>query len=340
MKNDIMETTKQNMGNMNITFQKKGNSGNTMSLYIVVPCYNEQEVLPETVERLQKLCTRLAEEADTKAKILFVDDGSRDATWAMISKTCDEMENVAGLKLAHNAGHQNALWAGMEAVVDKCDAIVTIDADLQDDETVIIDMAKMVAEGKDIIYGIRKERKTDTPFKRLTAQYFYQLMRMAGSDIIYNHADFRMMTRRAVRALLSMPERNMFLRGMVRTLGFNEGEVYYDRTARFAGESKYPLRKMISFAIDGITSFSIIPLRLITLSGFIFTIVAALIIIYSLVEHARGNTLPGWTSLAVSIWFVGGALLIAIGVLGTYMGKIYQETKRRPRYFTDETLNL
>ncbi|MDD7317347.1 MAG: glycosyltransferase family 2 protein [Prevotella sp.] len=328
------------MDNKNIPSQDNGKAGSPLALYIVVPCYNEQEVLPETVERLQTLCTRLAQEADTTAKILFVDDGSRDATWALISKICDERDNVAGLKLAHNAGHQNALWAGLEAVVDRCDAIVTIDADLQDDENVIVDMAKMVAEGKDIIYGIRKERRTDTPFKRLTAQYFYQLMRMAGSDIIYNHADFRMMTRRAVCALLSMPERNMFLRGMVRTLGFNEGSVYYDRTARFAGESKYPLKKMIGFAIDGITSFSIIPLRLITLSGFVFTIVAALIIIYSLIEHASGNTLPGWTSLAVSIWFVGGALLIAIGVLGTYMGKIYQETKRRPRYFTDKTLNL
>lgn len=335
-----MVTTLQNKDNMNIASRRNVEGSDALTLYIVVPCYNEQEVLPETIDRLQILCSQLAAETGTDTRILFVDDGSRDATWSMIVSACDENENISGLKLAHNAGHQNALWAGMEAVVDKCDAVVTIDADLQDDEKTIIDMVKMVKEGKDIIYGIRKERKTDTPFKRLTAQYFYQLMRMAGSDIVYNHADFRMMTQRAVKALLSMPERNMFLRGMVRTLGFNEGRVYYDRTARFAGESKYPLRKMIGFAIDGITSFSIVPLRLITLSGFIFTIVAVLIIIYSVEEHVRGNTLPGWTSLAVSIWFVGGALLIAIGVLGTYMGKIYQETKRRPRYFTDETVNL
>ncbi len=335
-----METNLQNNGKMNIAFSRGREKSDGLSLYIVVPCFNEQEVLPETVNRLQMLCSRLASETGTATRILFVDDGSRDGTWTLIAQACDESDNVSGLKLAHNAGHQNALWAGMEAVADKCDAIVTIDADLQDDENAIIDMAKMVKDGKDIIYGIRRERKTDTPFKRLTAQYFYQLMRMAGSDIVYNHADFRMMTRRAVKALLSMPERNMFLRGMVRTLGFSEGQVYYDRTARMAGESKYPLGKMIGFAIDGITSFSIVPLRLITLSGFIFTIVAVLIIIYSLVEHACGNTIPGWTSLAVSIWFVGGALLIAIGVLGTYMGKIYQETKRRPRYFTDETINL
>lgn len=335
-----METNLQNNGKMNIAFSRGREKSDDLSLYIVVPCFNEQEVLPETVNRLQMLCSRLASETGTATRILFVDDGSRDGTWTLIAQACDESDNVSGLKLAHNAGHQNALWAGMEAVADKCDAIVTIDADLQDDENAIIDMAKMVKDGKDIIYGIRRERKTDTPFKRLTAQYFYQLMRMAGSDIVYNHADFRMMTRRAVKALLSMPERNMFLRGMVRTLGFSEGQVYYDRTARMAGESKYPLGKMIGFAIDGITSFSIVPLRLITLSGFIFTIVAVLIIIYSLVEHACGNTIPGWTSLAVSIWFVGGALLIAIGVLGTYMGKIYQETKRRPRYFTDETINL
>ncbi len=311
-----------------------------MKLYIVIPCYNEEEVLPWSLERLTALVTRLRDELSVEARLLLVDDGSRDRTWQLISDAADRHPEVAGLKLAHNVGHQNALWAGLEQAVDKCDATVSIDADLQDNESAIVDMARQVLQGCDIVYGVRKERKTDTWFKRTTAQAFYRVMQTADKNMLYNHADFRMMTRRAVQALMQYPERNMFLRGIVRQLGFNEGYVYYDRTARTAGESKYPLKKMISFSIDGITSFSTAPLKFITFAGLAMTLVALVIIVYALYEHFTGRTIEGWTSILVSLWFIGGVVTTGVGITGVYIGKIYTEVKRRPRYFVDKTINL
>ena len=311
-----------------------------MKLYIVIPCYNEKEVLPWSLERLTALITRLRDELSVEARLLLVDDGSRDRTWQLISDAADRHPEVAGLKLAHHVGHQNALWAGLEQAVDKCDATVSIDADLQDDESAIVDMARQVLQGCDIVYGVRKERKTDTWFKRTTAQAFYRVMQTADKNMLYNHADFRMMTRRAVQALMQYPERNMFLRGIVRQLGFNEGYVYYDRTARTAGESKYPLKKMISFSIDGITSFSTAPLKFITFAGLTMTLVALIIIVYALYEHFTGRSIEGWTSRLVSLWFIGGVVTTGVGITGVYIGKIYTEVKRRPRYFVDKTINL
>ena len=311
-----------------------------MKLYIVIPCYNEEEVLPWSLERLTALITRLRDELSVEARLLLVDDGSRDRTWQLISDAADRHPEVSGLKLAHNVGHQNALWAGLEQAVDKCDATVSIDADLQDAESAIVDMARQVLQGCDIVYGVRKERKTDTWFKRTTAQAFYRVMQTADKNMLYNHADFRMMTRRAVQALMQYPERNMFLRGIVRQLGFNEGYVYYDRTARTAGESKYPLKKMISFSIDGITSFSTAPLKFITFAGLTMTLVALIIIVYALYEHFTGRTIEGWTSILVSLWFIGGVVTTGVGITGVYIGKIYTEVKRRPRYFVDKTINL
>ena len=311
-----------------------------MNIYIVIPCYNEEEVLPRTMDRLQTMMAQLHRQTGEEAHILLVDDGSRDNTWNLISGYAKQNSQVAGLKLSHNEGHQNALWAGMEQVADHCDAMVSIDADLQDDEYAIIDMVKQVQKGCDIVYGIRKERTTDSWFKRFSAQAFYRLMQAVDKEIIFNHADFRMMTSRALKALLQYPERNLFLRGIVRQLGFREGRVYYDRTRRTAGESKYPLRKMIHFSIDGITSFSVAPMRFITFAGLIMTLIALIIIIYALVEYLDDNVIPGWTSMLVSLWFIGGIVTTGVGITGIYIGKIYTEVKRRPRYFVEEKVNL
>lgn len=311
-----------------------------MKLNIVIPCYNEEEVLPRTLVRMQALAGRLKAEADTEARILLVDDGSKDRTWELITETAKNNVRVCALKLSHNEGHQNALWAGMEQGVDTCDAMVSIDADLQDDENAIIDMAQQINEGKDIVYGVRRERRTDTWFKRLSAEAFYKLMKRVDDEIIFNHADFRMMSNRAVKALMAYPERNLFLRGIVRQLGFQEGYVYYDRKAREAGDSKYPLRKMIAFSVDGITSFSVAPLRFITCVGLIMTFMAFVFIVYALVRNFEGETIQGWTSLLVSLWFIGGIVTTSIGITGLYVGKIYIEVKHRPRYFIEQRLNL
>lgn len=307
-----------------------------MKINIVIPCYNEEAVLEKTISTLGLLVARIKDETAADAELLLVDDGSKDQTWPMIVSAAKRLKYVHGLKLSHNRGHQNALWAGMEASADQCDAMVTIDADLQDDETVIIDMVKAVQAGKDIVYGVRKERRTDTWFKRFTAQAFYRVMQMAYKEVIYNHADFRMMSNRAVKALLQYGERNLFLRAIVRELGFQEDMVYYDRKAREAGESKYPLKKMLSFSIDGITSFSVAPLRFITFVGLVMTVVALVMIGFALVAHFRGQTIAGWTSMLVSLWFIGGVATTGVGIVGLYIGKIYTEVKRRPRYFVEE----
>lgn len=307
-----------------------------MNYAIVVPCYNEDAVLAETTSRLLEVMQRVAEKhADLQGRIVYVDDGSRDGTWPLIGSLSKQHPQVMGLKLAHNAGHQHALWAGLEWAAAHVDAAISIDADLQDDVNVIPEMIDLFLGGKDIVYGVRRDRPTDTWFKRTTALAFYKLMSKLGGDIVYNHADYRLMSRRTLAALMTYGERNLFLRGMVRTLGFPQAMVYYDRGERFAGESKYPLRKMLAFAIDGITSFSVRPLRLISIVGLSFMLVALAVIFYGLVAWLCGRTIQGWTSLLVSLWFIGGALLVALGVIGEYVGKIYAEVKRRPRYFIE-----
>ena len=310
-------------------------------LVIVVPCYNEEEVLHETTRQLTAVLTGMEENGKIEEGcLMYVDDGSRDATWNLIEELSQQNPRVMGLKLAHNVGHQQALWAGLEWAADsRFNAIVSIDADLQDDVQAIIEMTDRFNEGMDIVYGVRKERKTDTLFKKHTAQAFYKLMSTMGGDIVYNHADFRLMSKRALQALIAHPERNLFLRGMVRGLGYPSAFVYYDRHERFAGESKYPLSKMLNFAIDGITSFSVKPLRLITTFGLLFMLISICIIGYALYEYLIGKTIVGWTSLLVSLWFIGGAILTAIGVIGEYVGKIYKEVKRRPRYFIEKEIS-
>lgn len=313
---------------------------NNSKVVIVVPCYNEEEVLQETTRQLSNVLEGM--ERDKKiveGKLLFVDDGSRDATWHIIEQLSTDNHRVMGLKLAHNVGHQQALWAGLEwAANAPFDAAISIDADLQDDVHAIVEMTDRFNQGIDIVYGVRKERKTDTFFKKHTAQFFYKLMQTMGGDVVYNHADFRLMSKRALQALIAHPERNLFLRGIVRSLGYPSDFVYYDRNERYAGESKYPLSKMLNFAIDGITSFSVKPLRLITTLGVLFVLIAIGIIGYAIYEYFSGQTVAGWTSLLVSMWFIGGVILTSIGVIGEYIGKIYREVKRRPRYFIEKQI--
>lgn len=307
-------------------------------MIIVVPCYNEQEVLPLSHPRLQALCQQIvAEGLCPTAELLYVDDGSRDTTWQLIQEY-SHTPGVHGLRLAHNVGHQNALWAGMEHAAHRlqADAIVSIDADLQDDLATILAMVRGWREGADVVYGVRRERTTDTRFKRWTALAFYRLMNALGCESVYNHADFRLLSRRALLALLAYPERNLFIRGLVPLVGFNVRYEYYDRTERLAGESKYPLGRMLALALDGITSFSVRPLRWILGFGIFFVLVSLAVTIYALVAHLSGNTVPGWTSLLISLWFIGGILLLALGVVGEYIGKIYKEVKQRPRYHVME----
>lgn len=309
-----------------------------VKLLVVVPCYNEEEVLKETTAQLSEVIGRM--KADGKieeGRILYVDDGSKDLTWTLIEQLSGVNDCVSGLKLAHNAGHQQALWAGLEwAAGSEYDAAVSIDADLQDDVNAIVEMVDCFVQGADVVFGVRKERKTDTFFKKHTAQLFYKLMSNLGGEVVYNHADFRLMSKRTLQALVEFPERNLFLRGMVCLLGYPTASVYYDRKERFAGESKYPLAKMLNFALDGITSFSVKPLRLITMLGLFFIIISLGAIIYALSGFISGNVIPGWTSLLISLWFIGGAILTAIGIIGEYIGKIYKEVKRRPRYFIEK----
>jgi len=310
-------------------------------LYIVVPCYNEQEALPETNKQLQALLDEMERDelVSSQSKIMYVNDGSRDNTWQLIESYAQEPQHkVCGVKLAANAGHQNALMAGLETAKQKADIMVSIDADLQDDIRAIPQMVKEYNNGCDIVYGVRRERKTDTWFKRTTALGFYKLMHALGVKSVYNHADYRLMSKRAVEQLCSYGERNLFLRGIVAQLGYKTAQVFYDRSERIAGESKYPLSKMLNLATDGITSFSIKPLRCITMLGAIFMLIALGILIYVIYSMVKGSTVPGWTSLILSIWFVGGVILVCMGVVGEYIGKIYMETKGRPRYNIEKVL--
>lgn len=312
---------------------------NEITLALVVPCYNEEAVLHDTTAKLSEVLNAMETDGSiSSGKIIYVDDGSRDATWQIIKQLSAESSRIVGLKLAHNVGHQNALWAGLEAAAEmKFNATVSIDADLQDDIHVIADMVKRFAEGDDVVFGVRRERKTDTFFKRFTAQSFYRTMSWMGGEIIYNHADFRLMSLRALQALISHPERNLFLRGMVKSIGFPSSCIYYDRKERLAGESKYPLKKMLNFAFDGITSFSVKPLRLISSLGISCMLVSAAFIVYGLYRYITHSVIEGWTSLMLSLWFIGGAILTSLGIIGEYIGKIYCEVKRRPRYFIEET---
>lgn len=311
-----------------------------MLLTIIVPCYNEEAVLHETARRLLAVADGLKERNGALTRLLFVDDGSTDRTWDLICELGREDRRIAGLKLAHNAGHQHALWAGLTRGVEMGDAVISIDADLQDDPQAIAEMVDKYAAGADIVYGVRKSRSTDTFFKRQSAQLYYRLLAALGGEVVFNHADYRLVSRRAGKALLRHTERNLFIRGLVKTLGFREDYVYYNRAERFAGESKYPLRKMLAFAWDGITSFSVRPLRLITLLGLLFMLVSVGIIAWALLTYSGGHAMRGWTSLLVSLWFVGGAILAALGIIGEYIGKIYSEVKRRPLFFVETTTGL
>jgi len=308
------------------------------TLAIIVPCFNEQEVLPQTHERLCALLDgmkrdRLVAEGSF---ILYVDDGSRDNTWQLITDLKGNNAHVRGLKLAGNVGHQCALMAGLECAREDCDVTVSVDADLQDDINVIPEMIKKFDGGCDIVYGVRRNRQADSFFKRWTAQAFYKMMNRMGAKTIYNHADFRLMSRRAVDALCQYDERTLFLRGLVPQLGFKSDVVYYDRLERVAGVSKYPFGKMMSFAVDGVTSFSVKPLRLIFYLGAMFLLISLAILVYVIVALCQGNGVQGWASLMLSIWFVGGCLLICLSVIAAYIGRIYTEEKHRPRYHVEQ----
>ncbi|EPZ39158.1 putative glycosyltransferase ykoT [Anoxybacillus ayderensis] len=309
-------------------------------LAIVVPCYNEEDILPETIEQLRALRQQLIEEQliSSESKIVFVDDGSRDRTWSIIYRACLRHEEIKGIKLAGNAGHQHALLAGMFAAKQMAHCIVTLDADLQDDIYVVREFLRKFHEGYDIVYGVRKKRDVDSYMKRWTAETFYRVMNRIGVKLIYNHADYRLMSRRAVEALAQFREVNMFLRGVVPLLGFPSTTVYYDRKERKAGVTKYPFMKMIRFAFDGLTSFSMMPIRFVSVLGFCSFFVSILFAMYVLFLKMTGHTQTGWTSLMMSIWLVGGLQLIAIGLVGEYIGKVYQETKQRPRYIVDMDL--
>jgi glycosyltransferase involved in cell wall biosynthesis len=310
------------------------------TLYIVSPCYNEQEVLPETCRRLtQKLDALIAVKlVSADSRIMFVDDGSKDDTWRLIAQYHKDNPYVTGLKLSRNRGHQNALLAGLMTAKEYADIVVSLDADLQDDIDAIDAFIEKHKGGCDIVYGVRSSRKTDSFFKRFTAQLFYKLMHFLGAEIIYNHADYRLMSRRSLDALEQFRETNLFLRGIVPLIGLKSDIVYYERHERFAGESKYPLKKMLGFAAEGIFSFSIKPIKMITSLGIIVFTASILMLLYSLVSFLRGVTVQGWTSILFSVWALGGLQLLAIGVIGEYIGKIYLETKSRPKFIIDEFL--
>ncbi|MBO5408495.1 MAG: glycosyltransferase family 2 protein [Clostridia bacterium] len=312
-------------------------------LYIVVPCYNEEEVLPESAKQFYLALSDMMEKQmiSTNSKILFVNDGSKDRTWEFIEKYSNSSPVFSGISLAKNRGHQNALLAGLNTARKHADIVVSIDADLQDDIHAIYEMVeKYKNDHCDVVFGVRSERKTDTFFKRTTAQGFYKLMQWMGVDVIYNHADYRLMSRRALDSLMQYKEVNLFLRGIVSDLGYKTDVVYYKRNERFAGESKYPLKKMLAFAFQGISSFSISPIRLITATGFLVSAASVLAVLYALVSLIFGQVMPGWTSLLISIWFLGGLQLLSIGLIGEYIGKIYLETKARPPYLIEKEAGL
>lgn len=313
------------------------------TLYIVVPCYNEEAVLPESSKQFDAVLSDLISKniVSSESKILFVNDGSRDRTWQLISEYAKKNPHFAGISLSKNRGHQNALLAGLLQAKDVADITVSIDADLQDDINAIYEMIDRYKQHKcDVVFGVRSARKTDTFFKRTTAQGFYRLMKKMGVDLVADHADYRLLSRRALESLSCYQEVNVFLRGLVCDIGYKTDIVYYERNERFAGESKYPLKKMLDFAFQGISSFSVSPIRFITGAGFLISLISILAMLYALISMAVGKVMPGWTSLLISIWFLGGVQLLSVGLIGEYVGKIYLETKRRPKYFIQDSIGL
>ena len=310
-------------------------------LYLVVPCYNEQEVLSDTAEKLAHKLTQLidAGKISERSRIAFVNDGSSDCTWEIIRAYTERSALFSGINLAHNEGHQNALLAGLMTVLPYADATISMDADLQDDINAVDAMLEKYAAGVNIVYGVRANRSSDTFFKRFTAESFYRAMRALGANIVFNHADFRLMDRRALTALAEYPEVNLFLRGIVPMIGLTHGVVYYARKERLAGVSKYPWRRMASFAWEGVTSLSARPIRLIAQMGMFISFISGLMLIWSIVRHFIGETVVGWTSLVVSLWFLGGLILLSVGVIGEYVAKIYLEVKRRPRYLVQDFID-
>ncbi len=310
-------------------------------LYTVIPCYNEEEVLGETSRQLKKKYQELMNIGliSKDSRIVFVNDGSKDNTWNIIKELHEQDKLFSGINLTRNRGHQNALLAGLMTVKDIADVVISMDADLQDDIGAMNQMLTKYYQGCHIVYGVRSSRKKDTFFKRFTAQSFYKMMNSLGANTIYNHADYRLMSKEALNGLAEFKEVNLFLRGMVPMVGYRSDVVYYERNERFAGESKYPLKKMISFAIEGITSLSTKPIRLITYLGTLIFVVGIFVLLYSIISYFTGNTVQGWTTIVMSVWLIGGLLLLSIGVIGEYIGKIYMEVKQRPRYIVQEFIN-
>ena len=309
-------------------------------LYLVVPCYNEEEVLHETTKRLDEKMNSLISQKviSKKSKVMYVNDGSKDSTWELIKTINKENKLFTGITLSRNRGHQNALLGGLMTSKKYADVVISMDADLQDDINAIDEMLEKYYSGCDIVYGVRSSRKKDSFFKKTTAQGFYKFMKFLGVECVYNHADYRLTSKRVLDEFENFKEVNLFLRGMFPLVGYKSDIVYYERGERFAGESKYPLKKMLNFAWDGITSFSVKPLRFICTIGFIILFISIVIMIYSLVRYLTGNTVHGWTFLSISIWFIGGLQMISIGIIGEYIGKVYNETKQRPRYIISENL--
>lgn len=310
------------------------------TLYLVIPCYNEEEALPETARQLKEKMDEYIEAGTISedSKILFVNDGSKDGTWELIQTLCRQDALFAGICLSRNRGHQNALLAGLMTAKEHADVTISLDADLQDDIHAMDRMLMQYYAGNDVVYGVRSSRKKDTFFKRHTAQGFYKLMKALGVDVVYNHADYRLMSRRALEGLAEFDEVNLFLRGIVPLVGFPSATVEYERGERIAGESKYPLKKMLAFALDGITSFSVKPLKLITNLGILIFVISLAMIVWAVVAFFCGHTVSGWTSLLASIWMIGGIQLLCLGVIGQYVGKIYGESKRRPRYLISDVI--
>lgn len=311
-------------------------------LYLVVPCYNESEVLPETTRRLDEVLAGLIEKKkiDGQSRALYVNDGSKDNTWELIKAYAEKNPRICGLCLSRNRGHQNALLAGLMEAKRHADAVISLDADLQDDVAAIEKMVDAFHGGSDIVYGVRSARDKDTWFKRTTAEGFYRVMKFLGVEIVFNHADYRLMSKRALEGLEEYNEVNLFLRGIIPSIGYPSTTVTYERGERFAGESKYPLKKMLAFAFEGITSFSIRPIRFVTMLGAFAFLVSLIMLVYCFVRFFTGNVVSGWASLGVSIWALGGLQLLALGVIGEYIGKVYLETKHRPKYFVQETVGL
>ena len=309
-------------------------------LYVVVPCYNEEEVLEETTKQLKVKMESLInkKEISAKSKVMYVNDGSKDKTWEIIKKINKKEKLFTGVTLSRNRGHQNALLGGLMTAKNYADIVISMDADLQDDINAMDEMIKKYKEGNEIVYGVRSARKKDTFFKRVTAEGFYKFMKFLGVDCVYNHADYRLTSKVVLDEFEKFKEVNLFLRGMFPLVGYKSDVVYYERNERFAGESKYPLKKMLNFAWDGITSFSVKPLRFICILGFVILFISIAIMLYSLIIKLIGQTIAGWTFLSISIWFIGGLQMISIGIIGEYVGKMYSETKARPRFIISENL--